>query len=106
MWAALEGIRIWRGAAGAVLTIYTSTRAKLVSDGQGAWGREQNCRAGASPADPSNGKRERLPYKSVIGREADHETTDNKSRGQKSEVRDQKSELRTMEELEAAALPQ
>ena len=28
--------------------------------------REQNCRAGASPADPWNGKRERLPYKSVI----------------------------------------
>jgi hypothetical protein len=27
---------------------------------------KQNCRAGASPADPSNGKRERLPYKSVI----------------------------------------
>ena len=27
----------------------------------------KNCRAGASPADPSNGKRERLPYKSVIG---------------------------------------
>src|SRR6476646_5455465 len=26
----------------------------------------KNCRAGASPADPSNGKRERLPYKSVI----------------------------------------
>jgi len=27
----------------------------------------QHCRAGASPADPWNGKRERLPYKSVIG---------------------------------------
>ena len=26
----------------------------------------KNCRAGASPADPSNGKRERLPYKSVV----------------------------------------
>ena len=25
-----------------------------------------NCRAGASPADPWNGKRERLPYKSVV----------------------------------------
>jgi len=29
--------------------------------------RLKNCRAGASPADPSNGKRERLPYKSVVG---------------------------------------
>ena len=28
--------------------------------------REQNCRAGASPADLWNSKRERLPYKSVI----------------------------------------
>ena len=28
---------------------------------------KQNCRAGASPADPSNGKREHLPYKSVVG---------------------------------------
>jgi len=25
-----------------------------------------NCRAGASPADPSNGKRERLPYNSAL----------------------------------------
>ena len=32
----------------------------------GAESKEQNCRAGASRADPWNGKRERLPYKSVI----------------------------------------
>ena len=38
--------------------------------------REQNCRAGASPADLWNGKRERLPYKSVIGRETNHHVRD------------------------------
>ena len=41
---------------------------------QGAKGREQNCRAGASPADLWNGKRERLPYKLVIRAESRDQT--------------------------------
>src|SRR5438067_11488395 len=81
-------LRIRREVAGTVLTFCTRRRAKLVSEGQGAWGREQNCRAGASLADLWNGKRERLPYKSVIGREGTHESTGQQGRGQGTEVRD------------------
>src|SRR2546423_12940868 len=35
-----------------------------------------DCRAGASPADPSNGKRERLHYKSVVESEVSDQTSD------------------------------
>src|SRR5205814_718637 len=41
-----------------------------------ATGYAYDCRAGASPADPSNGKRERLPYKSVVESEVSDQTSD------------------------------
>ena len=41
-----------------------------------ATGYAYDCRAGASPADPSNGKRDRLPCKSVVESEVSDQTSD------------------------------
>ena len=65
-----------------------------------------NCRAGASPADPSNGKRERLPYKSVVGvRRSEDTSSEQRARSREQgdaqprlwELRVNKEELRKAE---------
>jgi hypothetical protein len=53
-----------------------------------ATGYAYDCRAGASPADPSNGKRERLPYKSVVESEV---PPSREATARQAEIREQRT---------------